>query len=165
MTEACAEKLVDVFDEQHRKLSLAESCTGGLISADITSVPGASSVLQEGIVCYSNRSKIRRLGVDPETIEEHGAVSEDVAVEMVKGSFLLPEITDALSVTGIAGPAGGTEEKPVGTVWFALKSHEEPVMTAHREFDGDRSAVRHKSSAFALQFLLDPDRGVPLHKR
>jgi nicotinamide-nucleotide amidase len=160
-----AETLVDSFDDQERKLSLAESCTGGLISAEITTVSGASSVLQEGIVCYSNRSKIRRLGVDPETIEEVGSVSEEVAVEMVKGSFLLPEITDALSVTGIAGPSGGTEEKPVGTVWFAMKSHEEPVITAHREFDGDRSAVRRKSTSFALQLLQDPDCGVPLHER
>ncbi len=165
MDTSDTEQLLALFQDEDRKLALAESCTGGLISAQLTHVSGASEVLQEGVVCYSNRSKIRRLGVDPETLEEVGAVSERVAVEMAEGIYLLPEITDTLSVTGIAGPTGGTEEKPVGTVWFALKSHGEPVKTAHRRFEGGRRDVRERSTSFAVSFLLDPGLGVPVHER
>lgn len=159
------QRLVEQFEEADRHLALAESCTGGLIAGQVTSIPGASAVLKEGVVSYSNRSKIFRLGVDPETIEEEGAVSESVAVEMAEGIHVVPGITDALSVTGIAGPSGGTEEKPVGTVWFALKSDGEPVITAHRTFDGERSDVREKSVSFAIELLLDPDQGIPVHER
>lgn len=163
--EAIEHTLIERFDDDERQLALAESCTGGMISSRVTSVSGASAVFKEGVVCYSNQSKIFRLGVDPETIEEEGAVSEAVAVEMAEGIHVVPGITDSLSVTGIAGPSGGTEEKPVGTVWFARKSHGEPVVTAHKQFDGSRADVRRKSTIFALELLLDPDCGIPVHER
>ncbi len=158
-----ADRLITTYDEQDRLLALAESCTGGLVSGRVTSVPGASNVFLEGMVCYANDAKIMRLGVDPETLEEHGAVSEPVAVEMAEGAYIIPNVTDALSVTGVAGPSGGSDETPVGTVWFARKSHGEPVVTARKGFEGDRAAIRNKSVSFALDLLLDAEHGSPLH--
>lgn len=147
------EQLIQQFQNEDRFLALAESCTGGMLCERITAVPGASNMLLEGIVCYSNASKSMRLGVDPEIIEEHGAVSEETAIEMAKGAYIVPNITDALSITGIAGPSGGTEEKPVGTVWFAFKSHGEPMRTEKNVFDGNRTAIREQSTEFALSML------------
>jgi len=157
-------QLVEQFEEDDRLLALAESCTGGGVAVEVTRVPGASAVFREGLVCYANRAKITRLGVDPETLSKHGAVSEAVAAEMVEGAYIVPDVTDALAVTGVAGPSGGTEETPVGTVWFARKSHGKPVLTARKSFDGDREAVRRRSVEFGLDLLLEAERGTPLHE-
>lgn len=155
MEKSMVQELLDTFQDEERKLVLAESCTGGMVSEWVTAVSGASDVFVEGIVCYSNNAKIRRLGVDPETLQEKGAVSEAVAEEMVEGALYVPEATDALSITGIAGPTGGTDEKPVGTVWFAHRRTHRGTNTLMEQFEGDRQAVREKSSRKALEILLD----------
>jgi len=119
--------LVRCLTERRQTLAVAESCTGGFISNRITNVPGASAVLLAGLVTYSNEAKQHFLGVRPETLAEHGAVSEATAREMAEGARAQTKADYAISVTGIAGPGGGTEAKPVGTVWMALASAEGTV--------------------------------------
>ncbi len=152
-----AEDVVETLRDANHLLALAESCTGGMVSERITSVPGASDVFEEAIISYSNDAKIRRLAVDPEVMSEHGAVSEEVAVEMVEGAYLVPDVTVAASITGIAGPTGGTDEKPVGTVCFALKEKHEPIVVTTRHFDGNRQSVREQSTRFILKSLQNRD--------
>lgn len=133
-------------------LALAESCTGGLLGATITRIPGASAWFLEGAVTYSNDAKVRALGVDPATLERHGAVSEPVARAMAEGMRRRSGATYALSVTGIAGPGGGSAEKPVGTVHIALAT---PEGTLHRavHLPGDRERTRTLAAATALDLL------------
>ena len=114
------ETVVDILTEKCLKLSLAESCTGGRISSRITDVAGASEVFTHGYVTYANSAKVDMLGVDQKLLEAHGAVSEQVAKEMARGALDRSGADIAVSVTGIAGPSGGTAEKPVGTVWIGL---------------------------------------------
>jgi nicotinamide-nucleotide amidase len=114
------ETVVRALTEKGLKLSLAESCTGGRISSRITDVPGASSVFTHGYVTYSNLAKVAMIGVNEKDLENHGAVSEQVACKMAEGALIHSAADIAVSVTGIAGPTGGTEEKPVGTVWIGL---------------------------------------------
>ncbi|HEV8204899.1 MAG TPA: competence/damage-inducible protein A, partial [Pyrinomonadaceae bacterium] len=130
-------------------LSVAESCTGGLLAQRITSVPGSSKYFIEGVVTYANDAKTRALDVEPMLLLEHGAVSGPVAEAMAEGIRRRAETDFALSITGIAGPEGGTEEKPVGTVFIALADEEK---TQHRKFTlpGDRSLVRWRASQAAL---------------
>jgi nicotinamide-nucleotide amidase len=140
-----------------RKLTVtcAESCTGGMISAAITSVAGSSDWFDRGFVTYSNAAKIDLLQVPDELMRVHGAVSEPVAAAMVEGALLASGASLAIAVTGIAGPAGGTRDKPVGTVCFAwgAKSGWRRVRTQHLE--GDRHAVRSRSVLVALEGLLE----------
>jgi nicotinamide-nucleotide amidase len=133
-------------------LAIAESCTGGLISSRLTEVPGSSAFLMEGVVAYSNEAKIRTLGIDPELIETHGAVSAEVAEAMAEGVRLHADTDFGLSVTGIAGPGGGTPEKPVGLVYIALS---DDAHTEHRKLmlPGDRHLIRWRSSQAALDLL------------
>jgi len=133
-------------------LAVAESCTGGLISQRLTEVPGSSVYFMEGVVTYSNDAKIRSLGVDPDMILKHGAVSAEVAVAMAEGVRHRAETDFGLSVTGIAGPDGGTEEKPVGLVYIALS---DDAHTEHRKLmlPGDRHLIRWRSSQAALDLL------------
>ena len=135
-----------------RTLGTAESCTGGLIGATLTSVPGASDVVAGGIVSYSNEVKMARLGVSEQTLNEHGAVSEETACEMAQGAREALGVDVAVSVTGIAGPGGATPGKPVGTVWIGVS---DAIGTqAHLfTFDGDRSAVRHQTVAESLKLI------------
>ncbi len=135
-------------------LTTAESCTGGLVSAAITAVPGASEVLGAGFVTYSNAAKTQILGVPATLIDTVGAVSEAVARRMAEGARLRAAADLAVAITGIAGPGGGSAEKPVGTVWFALASAR-GTDSHHRLFAGDRDAVRDASAGFALTLLLD----------
>jgi nicotinamide-nucleotide amidase len=114
------ETVVRVLTEKGLKLSLAESCTGGRISSRITDVPGASTVFTHGYVTYSNFAKVAMIGVNEKDLENHGAVSEQVACKMAEGALIHSAADIAVSVTGIAGPTGGTEEKPVGTVWIGI---------------------------------------------
>lgn len=148
-----AEKVVSVLKQQERTLITLESCTGGMLASVLTSVPGVSDVFLEGLVCYSNNAKIRRLGVDPDTLSEKGAVSEEIAEQMVKGGLLVPETSEALSITGIAGPTGGTEQKPIGTVWFGYGAQGEEVTTIQKSFEGNREDVRTQSVDMALRML------------
>ncbi len=119
------EVLVRLLTEKKQTLAVAESCTGGLLANRITNVPGASAVLLAGYVVYANEAKIDVLGVDPKLIEQHGAVSEEVARAMAEGARKRANSIYGLATTGIAGPDGGSKEKPVGTVYVALADETE----------------------------------------
>ncbi len=133
-------------------LATAESCTGGLIAARLTAVPGSSHVFAGGIVSYSNEVKIEQLGVPPELIEEHGAVSAEVAEAMARGARERLGVDVAVSVTGIAGPEGGTEEKPVGLVYFHAETPD-GGHGSHFSFPGDRDSIRRRSAVAALHLV------------
>ena len=139
---------------QHAMLATAESCTGGLVAGAITSIAGSSDWFERGFVTYSNRAKTEELGVDPAILEAHGAVSEQTALAMAQGARTASGAQWAVAVTGIAGPAGGSPEKPVGTVWFAWAGPG-GAQASHRRLAGDRGAVRRASIVIALQGLLD----------
>ena len=136
-----------------RRLATAESCTGGLIAAALTHVPGSSDVVDRGFVTYSNAAKTEMLGVPASTIAAHGAVSQAVAAAMAQGALTRAEADIAVAVTGVAGPGGGSVEKPVGLVWFAVARHDRPVQTEYRIFPGDRAAVREATVALALELF------------
>jgi nicotinamide-nucleotide amidase len=142
-------------------LATAESCTGGWIAEAVTMIPGSSAWFERGFVTYTYISKREMLGVRSETLEEHGAVSEPVVREMVEGALRASHAQVAVSVSGTAGPAGGTPQKPVGTVCFgwALKGAEPRTETRH--FPGDREAVRRQSVVHALEVLNATLAGVP----
>ena len=132
-------------------VACAESCTGGLVSTMLTNVPGSSRYFDRGVVTYSDRAKMEQLGVDEKTLAAHGAVSRDTAVEMATGAARIAGVDIGLSVTGVAGPGGGTDAKPVGMVHFALADMRRPsVITARMRFGGDRAAVRSRAAKFAL---------------
>lgn len=135
-------------------LATAESCTGGLVAGAITDIAGSSAWFERGFVTYSNRAKMEELGVDPDIIARHGAVSGETAKAMAQGARAVSGAQWAVAVTGIAGPAGGSPDKPVGTVWFAWAGPR-GVEALHRRLEGDRAAVRTASVAIALQGLVD----------
>lgn len=150
--ETLAQRVIALATDKKALLATAESCTGGLIAGALTSVPHSSVVVQGGIISYSNEVKRCELGVSGSDLESHGAVSEPVAFQMAQGARMKLSTTLAVSVTGVAGPGGGSEEKPVGTVWFAIAS---PAGTKAevRHFTGDRSAVRAQTVSHALELL------------
>ncbi|NNM51764.1 MAG: CinA family protein [Pseudomonadales bacterium] len=132
-------------------LTTAESCTGGLISAAVTAVPGSSRWFAMSWVVYANEAKSRLLDVDPMLLEQMGAVSREVVAAMLRGALKYAQADLALAVSGIAGPEGGTQQKPVGTVWIgAMRRDQVEIITLNR-FEGDRQAVRHQTVAMALQ--------------
>ena len=147
-----AEKLVAEASLKGLTVSLAESCTGGMIASSLTDIPGASGVFLGSAVTYSNEAKIKILGVDAGTIAEHGAVSALCAEKMAEGARRIFGSDVALSVTGIAGPSGGTPEKPVGTVWIAVASARGIVAEKHR-FADDRQVNISRSASTALNLL------------
>ena len=135
-------------------MACAESCTGGLVSAMLTNVPGSSRYIDRSLVTYSNRAKVEELAVNGNTLAAHGAVSRDTAVEMATGVARIAGVDIGLSVTGIAGPGGGTDAKPVGAVHFALADMRRPSLTTARmRFGGDRAAVRARAAKFALDLV------------
>lgn len=134
-------------------LVTAESCTGGWIAKTMTDVAGSSEWFDCGLVAYSYEAKQAMLGVQPGTLEEHGAVSRETVVEMVSGALVNSGATVAVAVTGIAGPGGGTEDKPVGTVWIAWKRRAGYTHAELFHFPGDRDAVRRQTVLVALQGL------------
>ena len=136
------------------KVSAAESCTGGLVSHRITNVSGSSAYFSGGIVAYSYEAKANLLGVSWDTLNEHGAVSEETVLEMAYGARKVFEADIAVSISGIAGPGGGMPEKPVGTTWLGL-STSKGVWARHFLWDGDREENKHHSSEAALQFIID----------
>lgn len=136
------------------KMATAESCTGGWISKVCTDLPGSSDWFERGFVTYSNEAKMEMLGVDAEVLNRFGAVSQEVAEQMAAGAFDHAPVQAGLAVTGVAGPDGGSEDKPVGTVWFAWSLGEGQVESEHRRFDGDREDIRRKTVEHALQGLL-----------
>ncbi len=135
-------------------LALAESCTGGLIAHRVTNAPGASAIFRGGIVAYANEVKASLLRVDASLLAGHGAVSEAVALAMAEGARNVLNASVACAVTGIAGPGGGTPEKPVGTVWLALCDGAK-TMTRRCHFEGPRHAVKRQTADMALALLLE----------
>lgn len=150
-----AQRVAEHLFEDGRVLAVAESCTGGWIVKCLTDIAGSSRWFCAGIVSYSNEAKTRLLGVPASLIEGHGAVSEAVARAMADGAIEAAAADCALAVTGIAGPGGGTVEKPLGTVWFAWVAHGKPTRSARECFSGDREAIRRAAVAYALRGLLD----------
>jgi nicotinamide-nucleotide amidase len=134
-------------------LTTAESCTGGGVAQAVTRISGSSAWFDRGFVSYSNASKEEMLGVSPDTLETHGAVSEETVREMADGALQYSRAQVALSVSGIAGPTGGTPEKPVGMVWFAWATND-TVKTACHFISGDRDAIRVKAVRIALQGVI-----------
>ena len=153
---ALAARVIAVGTAGQKMLVTAESCTGGMIAAALTDIAGASSVLDRGFVTYSNQAKSECLGVAETTLEAHGAVSSETAAEMAAGALsAAPHSHIAIAVTGIAGPGGGSAEKPVGLVWFGLAVRDGDVTTHRRQFAGDRATIRLAAANAALQLLLD----------
>jgi len=152
---AAAAKVLGLCRERGLLLVTAESCTGGLLAATFTAIPGASDVFERGFVTYSNASKSEMLGVPFWLIERHGAVSEDVARAMAGGALTHSQATLAIAITGIAGPDGGTPEKPVGLVYFAAGRRDEPIGSEGVQFDNlGRTEIQRRSVAHALGMLL-----------
>ncbi|ELD1609608.1 nicotinamide-nucleotide amidase [Escherichia coli] len=134
-------------------VTTAESCTGGWVAKVITDIAGSSAWFERGFVTYSNEAKAQMIGVREETLAQHGAVSEPVVVEMAIGALKAARADYAVSISGIAGPDGGSEEKPAGTVWFAFATARGEGITRRECFSGDRDAVRRQATAYALQTL------------
>jgi len=142
------------------RLATAESCTGGLIAAHCTDLAGSSAWFDRGFVTYSNEAKTEMLGVDAALVAQHGAVSEAVALAMAQGALSRSHADLAVAVTGVAGPSGGSAQKPVGTVWFAWAMRGGALHAERRLWPGDRAAVRAATVAHALAGVLA--RSVPL---
>lgn len=149
-----AEKLLDACRTRNIMIATAESCTGGLISQLLTDIPGSSDVFERGFVTYSNASKTDMLGVDTKLIAKHGAVSKEVAEAMARGAIKHSKADISIAVTGIAGPTGGTKQKPVGTVYIAAASRRyTDAIVAECHFKGNRTTVRTHSADKALTML------------
>jgi nicotinamide-nucleotide amidase len=136
-------------------LTTAESCTGGWLAQALTSVPGSSRWFERGFVTYSNEAKKEMLGVTAETLARFGAVSRETAEEMARGALRHSHAQVSVAITGIAGPDGGTAEKPVGTVWLAWAGCGKSVSAVLKHYYGDREAVRRQAVITALEGLLD----------
>lgn len=148
------QQLAEVLNDRNWKFACAESCTGGWLAKSCTDLAGSSNWFDCGFVTYSNHAKTRMLGVQNEIIQRHGAVSEAVAMEMAEGVLLNSQARVAVSISGIAGPGGGSADKPVGTVCFGFSIREQGggALTCH--FDGDRSRVRLQSVDYAIAKIL-----------
>jgi len=143
-------KLAALLTARRLKLSCAESCTGGWLAKCLTDLPGSSAWFEFGFVTYGNNAKQKLLGVREATLDAHGAVSQQVAQEMASGARRVSGADLAVAITGIAGPAGGTADKPVGTVWLAWAGPDGLLGAELREFPGDRQSIRSQAVAAAL---------------
>lgn len=150
-----AREALRIATEKNLLVATAESCTGGMISATITEIAGCSSVFERGFVTYSNDSKIELLGIPPKILETQGAVSEATARAMAEGALAHSRADVAVAVTGIAGPDGGTPEKPVGLVHLAAARHGFPTLHRIAHFPGDRAAVRAATARTAFEMLIE----------
>lgn len=150
---AKSKTLAVLLKSKQLKIVTAESCTGGGLAYWMTSVSGCSDYVERGFVTYCNESKIELLSVNPRDLEKHGAVSKEVAAEMARGALKNSHADIALSITGVAGPLGGSLEKPVGTVWFGLALRNGTCETRKMLFSPGRSYVRAQAIAFALDWL------------
>jgi len=144
-----------------RSVATAESCTGGWLGAVLTSIPGSSLWYERGFVSYSNMAKREMLGVKTETLTRHGAVSEPTARAMAEGALAHSHADLTVAITGIAGPSGGTPEKPVGMVCFAWAARKQPTQSRTQRFSGDREAVRRQAIKTALEGLGALLSGLP----
>ncbi|UCH29213.1 MAG: competence/damage-inducible protein A [Myxococcales bacterium] len=151
--ESFAEVVGKVLRDNGKTLAVAESCTGGRVGEMLTRIPGASDYLLLDAVVYSNSAKESVLGVSPEVLRAHGAVSSETAAAMAEGALRVAGADIAVSTTGIAGPDGGTEDKPVGTVWFGLARKGEPTITKHRKLPWGRDRVQTLSAYVALELV------------
>lgn len=148
------EELAKILLKKQWRLSTAESCTGGLVAASMTGLAGSSEWFERGYVTYSNNAKSEDIGVDAHLIQDHGAVSIQVAKAMAVGAKQSSNSNIALSITGIAGPTGGTQEKPIGTVCFAWILDNDQVISETKLFIGNRSEIRAQASEFAIKNLI-----------
>ncbi|MFH1159237.1 MAG: CinA family protein [Pseudomonadota bacterium] len=156
-----AESVVRAARDKKMRIVTAESCTGGLIGACLTEIPGASDVFDQGFIAYSNNSKMMYLGVSRRTILDCGSVSAEVALEMAEGALRASGADIAVSATGIAGPGGGTADKPAGTVYLGVALREKGAShTLQNSFSGDRTEVRLKTVEAALTALKKEIEGV-----
>jgi len=155
--------LVRLLHEKNLTLAVAESCTGGSLAARLTDAPGASAVFLAGYVTYANEAKENTLGVPRDLLEAHGAVSEPVAAAMAEGARRVSGATCALSTTGLAGPGGGTESKPVGTVFLGLAAEGHPTVVRRCYFPLDRATFKHMTTSAALDLLRRQVLGLPLN--
>lgn len=149
-----AESVLTACRRNRLMLATAESCTGGMVAAALTDIAGSSDVVDRGLVTYSNRAKTELLAVPPALIAAHGAVSAEVAEAMALGALRLGRVDLAVAITGIAGPSGGSAQKPVGLVWFGCGRRGGPIATESQIFPGDRAAVRLAAAGRALELLL-----------
>lgn len=150
-TSALASALLDACLAEGMMIATAESCTGGMIIAALTDIAGSSAVVDRGFITYSNEAKMDMLGVSQETLKAHGAVSRETALEMAAGALAHSRASLALAVTGVAGPGGGSPEKPVGLVWFGVARNGVPVEAEFRLFENKgRDFIRHETVRTAL---------------
>ena len=149
-----AQAVAQYLGQRQQSLALAESCTGGLVAKLCTDIAGSSAWFERGFVTYSNRAKQELLGVPGEVLHQHGAVSEACAQAMVEGLLAHAPVDWGVSVTGIAGPTGGSADKPVGLVWMACMGRGGKPKVERHQFSGGREAVREQAAQAALQLLL-----------
>ncbi len=152
-------KLIEILKKNKKTLTTAESCTGGMIASEITSVSGASSVFEGGFVTYSERIKEEFLGVSPDVISKNGVVSKEVALEMAIGAAKKASADISVAVTGVAGPTGGSEENPVGTVWFGIATAKK-AFARKFIFEGTRQEIRTKATYKAIELLLEGTQNI-----
>ena len=148
-------QLAEALIRENKTLTVAESCTGGWIAKCLTDLAGSSAWFERGFVTYSNLAKQEMLGVLKQTLDSYGAVSKETVIEMASGALKNSHADVSLAVSGIAGPEGGTAEKPVGLVWFAWASQSTEVQCAQKLFKGDRNSVREQAALFALKGVLN----------
>jgi nicotinamide-nucleotide amidase len=158
-TLAVAEQVLAACRARRWRLATAESCTAGLVAGALTAIPGASDVVERGFVTYSNEAKQELLGVPAETIAAYGAISGEAAAAMAQGAVTRAMVDLAVSVTGVAGPGGGTPQKPVGLVYLAVATRRGSTHVERRMFPGERAAVRRAAVFEALGMLLKAARG------
>lgn len=154
-TDYVLQNLSEILINKKWKIVVAESCTGGGIAKAMTSLPGSSAWFDRGFVTYSNESKMELLNVSVSTLELYGAVSIETANEMAQGALNNSHAQVSLSVTGIAGPDGGTKDKPVGTVCFAWRAINNPALNVMMNFTGDRTAIREQAIMMAIQGVFE----------
>ncbi len=146
------EKIIKNFSEKNIRIAVAESCTGGYISNMFTNVSGASNVFERGIVCYNNQAKIDLLNVDPNTLEENGAVSEEIVRELAENIRIQSNVDIGIGISGIAGPTGGTPEKPIGLVFIGFSNEKECIVEKYN-FKTDRITFKKKVLEKVLQYI------------
>lgn len=154
-----AKQVGETLENKNFMLVTAESCTGGQIAQTVTSVSGSAAWFERGFVTYSNTAKQEMLGVQAETIKKYGAVSEQTAREMAEGALSHSHAQISLAITGVAGPTGGSKEKPVGTICFAWAGQNLTTYSTTKHFSGDRDDIRTQATQFALEHLIAICRG------
>jgi len=148
------QSIIQTLAQRGETITFAESCTGGQLAAALTAISGASAVFHGSVVSYANAIKEQWLGVHPSTLEKHGAVSRECVAEMLIGALKMAQADYAIAVSGIAGPTGGTADKPVGTVYIGIQTPQTSAIY-HNVFEGDRADIQHQSVLFAVEKLFE----------